>query len=418
MNEKPNPKDPMAGLLRRALRPGASASPPAANSACPGPEILAAYYERSLEAPEVARWELHFSECASCRQQLALLAVAEGNATPVSGERRAGAAWIWNWRWLAPLGAAAAALALWVAIRPAPPRSEVPPSLTEQQITRSVPQTPPQEPESRVVPSARGEGKAVPSRREADRPAKVQTGAVAEGTPASPKGANKVSPLHTRPSEPAAPALAQEKKAEADERPAKAAREARRDEAFLVADASRQQEQKQAVIVGQAPEAARKVEQAESPSPADQRARAPVSANESVAGRVSAKSTAALYLREVGSEEVVVVSAEPRIRWRLLPDGGVARSEDSAQTWQVQSTPVKVRLVAGSAPSAKVCWLVGPAGTVLRTTDGQKWEKTLAPAEADLVSVVARDALRAKVTAADGRVYLTQDGGRTWKLQE
>lgn len=409
MNEKSNPKDPMAGLLRRTLRHDSSASPHAGTSGCAGPEILAAYYERSLEPSEASRWELHFSECAPCRKQLAFLAATEETAALAAGEpARSGAAWIWNWRWLAPLGAAAAALALWVAIRPAPPRTEAPSALPEQQVARSVPQAPPTEAQSGAKRAARGEDKPAPAQREAERLAKVQSGAAAEGALGK-----------LRPSEPAAPAIAMDKKSEADEFAVRSAG-VRRDQAALARDAVRQEEQKQAVNVAEA----QKVPQSESPTgqpaaagPSRGFGTAPVPlAKESAAGRMSANTVATLSLRAT-EEPIVVATSEPATRWRLLPDGVVARSDDGGATWREQPTPVKQRLVAGSAPSAKVCWLVGSAGTVLRTTDGEKWEKTTVPVEADLISVDARDALHARVTATGGRVYLTEDGGRTWKLQ-
>ena len=50
---------PAANLLRRSL-----ASSPGVEAVCPDPEILAAYLERSLDADETARFELHFSHCA------------------------------------------------------------------------------------------------------------------------------------------------------------------------------------------------------------------------------------------------------------------------------------------------------------------------------------------------------------------
>ena len=55
-------------LLRHSL-----ARDPAAAGECPEPEILAAYFERSLNAEETARCELHLSGCARCREELALL---------------------------------------------------------------------------------------------------------------------------------------------------------------------------------------------------------------------------------------------------------------------------------------------------------------------------------------------------------
>lgn len=104
---------PAADLLRRAL--ASSAGGPGSDAdACPDPEILAAYVERSLDADEAERYNLHFSQCARCREQLAAL-VRSGELAGAVDEKRArpsSAAWNWDWRWLAP----ATAMLLFVAV--------------------------------------------------------------------------------------------------------------------------------------------------------------------------------------------------------------------------------------------------------------------------------------------------------------
>ena len=72
-------------------------------------------------------------------------------------------------------------------------------------------------------------------------------------------------------------------------------------------------------------------------------------------------------------------------------------------------------LTAGSSPSPSVCWLVGRSGTVLLSTDG----RILAPARVSrgrwiCAAVTATDTETATVTTADGRAFVTADGGRTW----
>jgi photosystem II stability/assembly factor-like uncharacterized protein len=73
-------------------------------------------------------------------------------------------------------------------------------------------------------------------------------------------------------------------------------------------------------------------------------------------------------------------------------------------------------LTAGAAPSASVCWLVGRAGVVLRTTDGRTWRRVPFPEMTDLSAVRAIDADGnvASVSTADGRTFSTTDGGATW----
>src|SRR5277367_1859030 len=53
------------------------------DAACPDPETLAAYHERTLSLEEMARWKEHIAGCARCQEALALLeqsetALAEG----------------------------------------------------------------------------------------------------------------------------------------------------------------------------------------------------------------------------------------------------------------------------------------------------------------------------------------------------
>jgi photosystem II stability/assembly factor-like uncharacterized protein len=63
-----------------------------------------------------------------------------------------------------------------------------------------------------------------------------------------------------------------------------------------------------------------------------------------------------------------------------------------------------------------VCWIVGAAGTVARSTDGQTWQQVTFPEAIDLSAVRASDAAHALVTATDGRTFATADGGRTWQM--
>jgi photosystem II stability/assembly factor-like uncharacterized protein len=79
------------------------------------------------------------------------------------------------------------------------------------------------------------------------------------------------------------------------------------------------------------------------------------------------------------------------------------------------ATGVTAELSAVSSPSNTVCWVVGRGGVVLRTTDSQNFSRLAFPEITDLSAVQATDARSASVTASDGRVFRTSDGGATWQ---
>ncbi len=105
------------------------------------------------------------------------------------------------------------------------------------------------------------------------------------------------------------------------------------------------------------------------------------------------------------------------MRWRIIAGTRVERSIDAGVTWT--ALPIEPALTtpleAGVATSQSNCWLVGREGVVLVTSDGRTFRRVSLPESVQLVSVIATDALRATVTAVDGRMFSTIDGGLTWK---
>jgi photosystem II stability/assembly factor-like uncharacterized protein len=114
---------------------------------------------------------------------------------------------------------------------------------------------------------------------------------------------------------------------------------------------------------------------------------------------------------------LVIRAADGSGLWRVIGTGQVERSTDGGASWTAQSLGRPVTPSSGAAPSSLVCWLAGPAGVLLRTTDGRSWSLVAPPpaaATADFVAIHASDAATATVRTADGRAFRTGDGGATW----
>jgi len=108
-----------------------------------------------------------------------------------------------------------------------------------------------------------------------------------------------------------------------------------------------------------------------------------------------------------------ILTPDPKIFWLIEP-GAIGRSEDGGASWKTEYLNVRAPILAGAAPTVKICWLVGTNGTILRTTNGTHWKTISPPAETDFVRVEAADTLTATVTAMDGRRFSTSDGGKHW----
>jgi hypothetical protein len=106
----------------------------------------------------------------------------------------------------------------------------------------------------------------------------------------------------------------------------------------------------------------------------------------------------------------------PPLQWRVFASGVVERSITAGATWEpVTIDPPNLRVTSGVAPSRLVCWLVGRGGAVLISIDGLHFTRVTFPETVDLVSIRATNERQATMTAVDGRVFTTTDGGQTWQ---
>ncbi len=400
------------------LRQGLGSDAPHDAKECPGADVLAAYYERSLAADEVAQLDMHLATCLRCRAQIAVLVRSE---TPAQKPSERPAFWVFDWRWLAPAVAALAIIALWVGIRerrslsnppvmvatnrnePAAPAAATPPPPIG--TIESVPQKksgPTIAPKPAAAPSAAGassarslamEAKVAPPSKPAstDKLAKLQdtssgapSGGISASAPAAPQGAQQ----------------------SAEERTSDALAETAQSTNAGAAGAN--------AIVS-------KQETPTSPSAASKsasrqfakRAAAPAHSAPAMGGIIGGL----LQTVPTATKVIVITTPDASKSWRIADSGAIEFSNDAGLTWLTQHPSPAGAVVAGFAPSTNVCWVVGRAGLVLRTVNGSDWRQVAAPTSQDLTAVHALDAKHATVTAADGTLYVTKNGGKSWALQ-
>jgi hypothetical protein len=449
----------MPGMLRRGL--AAEAGEMAGND-CPEPEILAAYFDRSLDADETARYDLHFSRCANCRQQLGAMA----RASDGEGEKKAASGWEWllGTRWLAPAAIGFAVLVIVsgfmlhmrrrdlandvaMSREPAAPPTEIVDHAAHNPETHSVAnsaansaQAAPASNESKAKPvpplsmSAREDqlsssanarthtseemyrqGLAMASRKKQIESqqamnakgsagssavaANSRAGGAETSARAAPSAAMVVEPEEAKP--PAADAVKSQSKPSAESSRAAAG--------APVASAN-----------APGPAAGRVAPAPDTPAPPP-RASFESSMKARVNDQAAQVARSRMQQAQLSSNlaGITITTPDPQVIWMVSDSDNISRSEDAGATWKSEQIETDDRFVASSAPTPKICWLVGERGTILRTTDGKTWASVQPPSNADFAGfsrVDAKDGLTATVTTMDGRKFSTTDGGRIWKL--
>lgn len=408
----PRPDKTGVEMLRHSL-----AHELAAAGECPDSEILAAYFERSLDAEETARCELHLSGCARCREEISLLERASrdvavaGDGTQAVGRR----AWDWDWRWLAPTAAALIIAVVWIVQRPS--------NLNRgSQSQTLVAMSQPSEPPVKELP-------APPRTPRRDAPPASATGSGMAQNRALDKTQNAISREMIQPS--------------TNERPHQVApldvrRDANSNLPAKSAGALQSDSEERATRTETEPKAMTDTLQTAPASPA---AAAPPAQAANAGGTVqgerdesaqtlkskqqmTAPAKPNLYAKKdektapassgIGAVARVVRTPDPKVLWQI-PEQGVLKSEDGGATWRQASLLVaNAHIVSIAAPSAQVCWLAGRDSLILLTTDGTNWQTVGPPARADFVRVEAQDASSATVTARDGHQFTTSDAGKHW----
>ena len=365
-------------LLRDALQ---SRVPAAPSHECLDAETVAAWADDALGRAERQAAEAHAADCTRCQALLAAMAATMPQPAARSWWRLPAV------RWLVPLTMATAAVLVWVSV----PRDVLAPSTSiASREARPEPPSVPAEPPSNAQPPA-----AFAATAEAPTPsAKTQ-----QDMRATIDRMQKSNAAQSRTERLVAPA--------------NALSEAARDAAGSTAaapGAPLAATSESTTPLASAAAAARERSAAEAaPAPA------PTVALQRSAAVPPAAFKAAARMLDAQPSTTAIASPGRDSIWRIAANGAVEHSSDRGSTWTLQSTGVTVRLTAGASPAPSICWLVGPQGIVLLTTDARTWRRIAFPEAVDLTSVRAVDDKIATVIASDGRTFSTADGGQMWK---
>ena len=151
---------------------------------------------------------------------------------------------------------------------------------------------------------------------------------------------------------------------------------------------------------------------------------------------VDATGASSGYIAQQASQDFGVVGANaanaqlksarakvrPPLQWTVSSDGAVESSGNGGKTWQPASVPGGATFRALSAVDGNI-WAGGKAGALYHSLDsGKSWvrcepavgDKKLSQ---DVVRVDFADPLNGTVMTANGEVWSTSDGGKTWLLK-
>ena len=429
--------------------------------ACLDAETMAAWTEGTLDAPRRSMAEAHAATCGRCQEMLAIMLRTTPVATASAGSPIR--------KWLMMLGpalAAATAVALWIAVDRRPAQTPVDTLAKQEAATERAVAAPaegaasPAEKDAkarddssdRVAKERPAERLGAVNEAVADKPDRREAPSLAAAKPndeerrrATPDSAPAAAatPVLTpaAPPPPAAPAAVppvsepvvseQQKRVLQDQllkqsqnQNQNAANQAPERQNSVNQGQVNQAPQNQAPGNQSAQQQPRQQQEAVSvtaESPAIQAARPPVVEEKAAAaGRGgSAQGFAGARLDTVAGLTFDVTVNDQKARWRVVEGRLVQRSLDQGRSWSTQYTidAGPGRINAGICPTAAVCWLAGRSGLVLRTIDGQNWQRLAVPQDIELTSVSSTDERTATVRAADGRRFVTTDGGRTWVQQ-
>ena len=388
-----------ADAFETALKREMQRTAPVDSANCIAPEVVAAYHDRTLSRDESARVEAHLLSCARCQSMMAAMVRAD-DSERLSPRPEPPRGFWWIIRVATPIAAIGAVIAFAVGLRH---RASPPPEVIA--LASPAVQMNPESAEPAPPPAARPETAATmapPPESVAARAIRLrhhqvasrQAGGAREKT-APPESAFKEFAKAEPPSSfggssTNAPAAAMQPPPIR----AKAASIAR-DEVAAAPSANSVTAPSASAPQSAAPSGGvALMERAEVANP-----------GAAVSGTTGALARAAVLRK--------ITSSDGSITWLFGDHGTIIRSGKSTRL--NMSSGVMADLLAGSAPSNDVCWIVGRSGTILRTLDsGAHWQIVRAPSRNDFSLVTATDSNNATVSTIMDETYVTHDGGVTW----
>lgn len=396
----------MEALLRMALT--GEHRPP--SSACLDAEVLAAWADGGLAGLERAAAEAHAAGCAQCQAMMASMV----RSLPADAALDAARSPLRRWMmFLTPAMAGAVAVVVWIAVgrnadrQLATPIASAPAATTADRSVAAPPVELPAEPAPPSSSAATPQQAPKASARRVDELRKAPSPEVLGETVQVASERDSAAAVVT--TDPANRMEVKDRKTEfATATPPPAAAEPLPRAADARGYIPPQQQANQAPNQQANQQASQQANQ-QAPGMLDARIAA------GRGGREETQLAAAQAARSFLSPQTIV-APNGVTRWRVGGGSRIEYSADSGQTWATQyDAGAGVALVAGTAVSATVAWIVGRDGAVFVTADGRTWTRTAVPGAPDLTAVTAADALAATVLTADGRRFTTADGGRTWK---
>jgi hypothetical protein len=128
------------------------------------------------------------------------------------------------------------------------------------------------------------------------------------------------------------------------------------------------------------------------------------------------------------AKDPVPAAASALPRWTISSVGTLQRSLDDGKTWQdinpAAASPNSVPVFRAMAATGLEVWVGGSAGALYHTVDGGSGWTLVLPSAADeiltgdITSIQFPDAQHGSVATSAIEVWITVDGGQTWRKQQ